>query len=113
MKIRVIESDTIIGEAEVFALDPPMRVAMAMFRAAPAYDAARHANVVDGDYTADRCVSLRLELATGLPLRCEEISIHDYPTLGERQLHILGVLEPSFEDLFADHADYKAYWNEA
>lgn len=113
MKVTIYEANTPIGEAEIFALDPPMGVAMAKFTPAPAYNAAKHANVVDGDYIEDRSDSLRIEMADGVTLTSQAISIQDWPTLGEREVHILGILEPSFDSLFSEHDDYKAYWGRA
>jgi hypothetical protein len=112
MKLKVFEADTQIAEAEIFALDPPMCVAMANFDPTIAYDVARHANVIDDDYIADRTDILRIELANGDDLRSEAISIQDFPTLGERQVHILGIYQPSFDELFGGHPDFVAYWGE-
>lgn len=109
MKLKVLEADTLIGEAMIFALDPPMGVAMAKFQPSSAYDMARHANVVDGDYVADRGENLRIEMANGKALKSQAISIQDFPTLGEREIHILGILEPSFDEVFGDRSDTKAY----
>ena len=113
MKVRVFEQDRLIGDGEIFSLDPPMGVAMAKFEASSAYDIKRHANVVDGEYVADRGDSLRIELLDGTVLKSSALSIQDWPELGECELHILGIEEPSFESLFAGHPDYKAYWGEA
>jgi hypothetical protein len=111
--VSIFEADTLIGRAEIFALDPPMCVAMAKFRPEPAYDAECHANVVDGDYVADRGDKLRMELSGGIRLRSQAISIQDWAALGEFELHILGIEEPSFASLFGEHPDFKAYWGQA
>jgi hypothetical protein len=111
--VRIFEADTLIGNAEIFALDPPMCVAMAKFRPEPAYDAERHANVVDGDYIADRGDKLRMELPDGIRLISQAISLQDWAARGEFELHILGIEEPSFESLFGEHPDFKAYWGQA
>ena len=110
MKVTIYEADTPIGEAEIFALDPPMGVAMAKFKPLAAYDVDQHANVVDGDYIEDRGERLRIEMADSVPLISQAISIQDWPALGEREVHILGILEPSFEALFGEHPDFKSYW---
>jgi hypothetical protein len=113
MKVSIFEADTLIGEAEVFALDPPMCVAMAKFAPATAYEAGRHANVIDGNYVGDRSEILRLQMPTGATMRSEAISIQDYTTLGELEVHLIGIYEPSFDDLFSEHPDFKAYWRRA
>lgn len=113
MKVTIFEADTIIGNAEIFALDPSMGVAMAKFKPTSAYDVERHANVVDGDYIADRSDELRIELANGDGLKSEAVSIQDWPMLGEREIHILGIYEPSFDELFSEQPDFKAYWGKA
>ncbi len=110
MKVTIYEADTPIGEAEIFALDPPMGVAMAKFKPLSAYDVERHANVVDGDYIEDRGRGLRTVVHDGVPLISRAISIQAWPALGEYEVHILGILEPSFETLFCDHPDFKSYW---
>lgn len=110
MKVTIYEADTPIGEAEIFALDPPMGVAMAKFKPLAAYNVERHANVVDGDYVEDRGERLRIEMADGVPLISQAISIQEWPALGEHEVHILGILEPSFETLFREHRDFKSYW---
>lgn len=113
MKVTIYDAASPIGEAEIFALDPPMWVAMAKFTPLPAYNAKLHANVVDGDYMGDRGENLRMELADGVALKSQAISIQDWPTLGECEVHILGILEPSFEELFREHPDFTSYWGEA
>ena len=111
MKVKIFESDSPIGEAEIFALDSPMGVAIAKFIPLPAYNVAQHANVVDGDYIDDRGDKLRIEMTNGVALTSQAISIQDWPTLGEHELHILGVLEPSFDELFSDHPHYRDYYD--
>lgn len=110
MKVTIYEEDTPIGEAEICGLDPPMSIAIAKFKPLAAYDVERHANVVDGDYIEDRGERLRIEMADGVPLISQAISIQDWPSLGEREVHILGILEPSFEALFGEHPDFRSYW---
>lgn len=110
MKVTIYEADTPIGDAEIFGLDPPMGVAIAKFKPLAAYNVERHANVVDGDYVEDRGEHLRIEMANGIPLISQAISIQDWPALGEYEVHILGILEPSFVSLFGDHPDFKSYW---
>lgn len=90
-----------------------MGVAMATFSPSSAYNVEQHANVVDGDYVGDRGENLRIEMKNGMELKSEAISILDFPTLNEIEIHILGIFEPSFDELFADHSDYKAYWKGA
>lgn len=111
MKLTIFDAYTPIGDAEVFALDPPMGVAMAKFAPLPAYNVEQHASIVDGEFYEDRGGALRIEMEDGIPLRSQEMSLKDWPTLGEYELHILGIIEPSFETLFADHPHYKAYWS--
>lgn len=111
MKLEIFDASTSVGEAEFFALDPPMGVAMAKFKPSPAYAAIRHANVIDGNYIADRSDRLRVEMENGSEILSGAISIHDYPSLGEIEVHLLGIYQPKFEELFGDHPDFKAYWN--
>jgi hypothetical protein len=113
MRLKIFEADTPIAEAEIYALDPPMCVAMAKLFPAIAYDQARHANVIDGDYIGDRSEILRIEMHDGSTMKSEAISIQDWPMLDEREVHILGIYEPSFDELFREHPDFKAYWGEA
>lgn len=109
MRLKILEGETHIGDAEVFALDTPMCVAMAKFSPARDYDANRHANVIDGNYFGDHTEILRLEMADGSRVRSEAISIQDYPTLHERQVDLIGIFEPDFDELFKDHPSYTAY----
>ena len=111
MRLKVFEGEAQIGEAFVFALDPPMCVATAKFEATPAYDAVRHANVVGGDYVGDRTEMLRIEMSNGTALKSEAISIQDFSEIDEWQIDIIGIFEPSFESLFSDHPDFKDYWD--
>lgn len=111
MHVTIFEADIPIGEAEIFALDQPMGVAMAKFKPLPTYDVERHANVVDGDYIADRSEILRIEMKNGIELKSEAISLQDWPTLGEFELHILGIYDPSFDKLFGDHPQYRSYFD--
>lgn len=110
MQVKVFEGDTLIGEAQIYALDPPMGVAMGKFEPALAYEVERHANVVDGDYIADRSEILRTELADGTHLKSQAVSIQDFPTLHEMELHIWGIVQPAFNKLFAEHPSVKLYW---
>lgn len=111
MQVTIFEAEIKVGEAQIFALDPPMGVAMAKFSPSPAYHVERHANVIDGDYVADRGDILRIEMSDGVALKSNAISIQDFPTLDEIELHILGIIEPNFDKLFAEHPDFKAYWD--
>lgn len=111
MKLKIFEADKLIGSAEIFALDPPMCVAMAKFDPTTEYDMPSHANVIDGDYVGDRSDILRLEMPDGSAMKSEAISIQDFPTLDEREVHILGIYEPGFDQLFSEHPDFRAYWN--
>jgi len=113
MRLRIFEASTQIAEAEIYALDPPMSVAMAKFFPSEAYDQARHANVIDGNYTGDRSAILRIEMQDGSTMKSNAISIQDWPALDEREVHILGIYEPNFDELFHEHPDFKAYWGEA
>jgi hypothetical protein len=110
MKLKILAGSTLIGNAEVFALDPPMCVAMAHFEPVEGYDATMHANVIDGDYVGDRSPLLRVEMPNGSTMKSEAISIQDYPTLGEREVDLIGIYEPSFDWLFGDHPHFKSYW---
>ena len=111
MQLRIFEGDTLIGDAEIFALDPPMRVAMANFEPAADYDPQRHANVLDGEYIGDRSDILRLEMRDGSALKCAAISIQDFSAIAEREVYIHEIFEPSFDELFAGHPSFKAYWD--
>ena len=113
VRLKIFEADTLIGDAEVFALDEPMCVAMAKFDPAKGYDATRHANVIDGDYVGDRSDILRLEMPDGSAKKSEAISIQDYPTLNDREAHIIGLYEPGSDQLFGDHSSFEAYWGNA
>lgn len=110
MKLKIFEADTLIGEAEIFALDSPMGVAMAKFFPAIAYDQGRHANVIDGNYVGDRSKILRVEMEDGSTIKSEAVSIQDFPTLDDRELHILGIYEPRFDELFNEHPNSIGYW---
>ena len=110
MKLKIFEANKLIGSAKVYALDPPMCVAIARFYPAADYDAMNHANVIDSDYIGDRSDMLRLEMADGSAIMSEAISIQDFPSLDEREVQIIGIYEPSFDRLFADHPSFKAYW---
>jgi hypothetical protein len=110
MKLKIFEVNTLIGEAEVFALDPPMGVAMAKFFPAIGYNQGRHANVIDGNYVGDRSETLRVEMEDGATIKGAAISIQDFPTLDERELHILSIYEPRFDELFGDHPNFVDYW---
>ena len=113
MKLKIFEADKLIGDAEVYALDPPMCVAIAKFDPSADYDATRHANVIDADYVGDRSDILRLEMEDGSSMKSEAISIQDFPLLNEREVHVIGIYEPSFDQLFTEHPIFKAYWNKS
>ncbi len=111
MHVTILEGFTPIGTAYLDALDPPMGVAMGKFEPTSAYVVDRHANVVDGDYIADRSEILRVEGPDGVRLMSGAIAIHDYGSeLGEQELHLLGIYEPPYETLFGENPDFKAYW---
>jgi hypothetical protein len=113
MRLKIFAGETHIGDAEVFALDPLMCVAIAKFFPTRDYHANRHATVIDGERVGDRTDVLRLEMAEGLAVRCEAISIQDYPSLHERQVDLWGVFEPSYDELFKEHPSYSAYYSGA
>ena len=111
MKLKVFEGDKHIGDAEVFALDPPMAIAEAKFHPASAYEAMRHASVIDGDYVGDRSDILRLEMSNGSGMKSKAISIQDFPSLDEREVYISGIFQPAFDQLFSDHPHYRDYYD--
>jgi hypothetical protein len=43
-------------------------------------------------------------------MKSEAVSIQDFTTLDEREIHIIGIYEPGFDQLFGNHPDFKAYW---
>lgn len=94
MRLRVFEVDVLIGEAAVVALDPPMGVVIAKFIPTHAYDVSRHASVIDEEFAGDHSDVLRVETEIGLIVKSVGISILYFPTLNERELHILGIYEP-------------------
>lgn len=108
MTFRFFHGEAQIGTATLFALDPPMGVAMAKFRPTEAYESAKYANVLDGDYLGDRTGILTVKLDDGTELKCNAVAIHDYPSLDEIEVHLLGIIEPSYDQLFADHPDFKS-----
>ena len=101
------------AEADAFAAALSLAVAMAKFKPLPGYQVDRHANVIDGEYVGDRSELLRVEAAHGIALKSSAISIQDWPRPGEREVHLLGIYEPRFEELFREHPDFKAYWDAA
>ena len=113
MQLRVFEGKTLVGDAHVYALDPPMCVAIAKFEPAAGYDLNRHANVIDGDYVGDRSKLLRLEMSDGTEMKSAAISIQDFPTISEREIHIIEIFEPSFDMVFGEHPHFKDYWGKA
>ena len=88
--MKIFEAGTLIGNAKVVALDPPMGVVNAKFEPTPAYCISRHANIVDGEYITDHGVGLRIELQNAIGLECIAICIHDCPILGEIEVDIIG-----------------------
>jgi hypothetical protein len=112
MKLTIFEAKTQIGEANIFALDPPMGCATAKFAPASDYNAERHADLLDGEQVTEPSPTLRIEMEDGVELKSKAISIHDYPTLDEIELNILGIFEPSFDELFSEHPHYRSYWGQ-
>lgn len=110
-EVKILEAEILVGDAHIYAFDPPMCVAMAKFFPAPAYNSVRHAEEIDGEYVADRSDILRILLPDGSELRSHAISILDFPTLHEIELHIVGIYEPSFDELFNSHPHYRAYFD--
>lgn len=41
----------------------------------------------------------------------EAISIQDFPEIDERQVDLIGIFEPSFDELFSQHPSFKDYWD--
>lgn len=99
MRLKILEVDALIGETEVFALYPPMSVAMAKVFPATACDQGRHANVIDGNHVGDRGEILRVEVEDDSTMKSEAASSQDFPTLGELGLQILGIYEPRLDEL--------------
>lgn len=89
MRLKVFEAGTLIAEADVFAADPPMGVVMAKLFPTDAYHQSRHASVIDAEFVGDRGDILQLETQDGVAIRSEGVSILDFPTLDDREIHIL------------------------
>lgn len=105
MRLKVFDANVLIGEAAVLALDPPMGVVMARFSPTDAYEICRHASVIDGELAGDRSDILRVETENGVTIKSAGISILDFTTLNERELHVLGIREPLISESFEDHPD--------
>ncbi|MCC2981684.1 hypothetical protein [Sphingomonas sp. IC4-52] len=101
--MKVFEAGTLIAEADVFAVDPPMGVVMAKLFATDAYHQSRHASVIDAEFVGDRGDIIQLETQDGVAIRSEGVSILDFPTLDDREIHILGIYEPSVDEIIKDH----------
>ncbi|MFW2351342.1 hypothetical protein [Qipengyuania sp.] len=110
MKLKIFEKDLLIGEATVFGIDPGMCVATANFEPTDHYIADRHANIVNGDYVGDRSDNLRIEMSNGRTLKSEAIAIQDFAEIEEREVNLIGIYEPSFDELFSKHPDFNEYW---
>lgn len=64
---------------------------------------SRHASVIDGELAGDRSDVLRVETEIGLIVKSAGISILDFPTSNERELHILGIYEPLISEFSEPH----------
>lgn len=111
MRLKIFEAGTLIAEADVFAVDPPMGVVMAKLFPTDAYHQSRHASVIDEESFGDRGGILQLETQDGTAIRSEGVSILDFPTLDERELHILGIYEPSVDEIIQDHPKLTKLWS--
>jgi hypothetical protein len=112
MVIEIFEGSDLVGTGQIYALDPPMGVATGYFAPTSAYDRGRHANLVDGEYLGDRTSILTARLTDGGEIiACRAISIMDFPTLDECEIHLIGISAPPFKDLFGGHAQFKEFWS--
>ncbi len=113
MLVKILEGDIVIGAGELTDLDPPMGVAQGNFLAADGYEKTLHANVIDGDYIADRTPGLRLNSAEFGEVECGVISIQDFTeTLGECQVIVIGIPYPQYETYFGANPQFAAYFGE-
>jgi len=108
--VSIFNRDTLIGHANLSELDPPMGVATGAFVPTADYARTDHANVVDGDYVGERSQGFRVLSEAHGKIESQAIAILDWPTLGEIELHVLGITNPDYEALFGDHPTYRAYY---
>ncbi len=110
MQVKVFEGEMLVGTATLEHLDPPMCVAFGPFSPTPNYAPNAHANVVEGEYVADKGLVLAATAAHHGSLDAL-IAIEDWdvPELG-KQLTLFFQVGESFAALFAEHPDYRAYY---
>jgi len=109
MNVTIFDGATVIGHAYLSGLDPPMGCASGTFVAAPAYVAAEHANVLDGDYLGDRGAGFRVVSHIHGEIECQSAVILDFPSIDEIGVDVIGIPYPLYETLFGDRADYRSY----
>jgi hypothetical protein len=109
MRVAIHDSKGLIGHADLTASDPPMCAASGPFSPEPTYDPLEHANVIDGEYLGDRTANLRVTSEAHGEIESHSIAILDWPALKEVQLDVVGIIRPSYDALFMDDPDFRAY----
>lgn len=110
MQVSVYEGEMLVGVANLEHLDPPMGVAFGPLSPTGDYASDTHANVVEGEYVADRGQCL-VAFADQHGSLAASVAIEDWaaPEIG-KQLTLFFRDGEDFAALFADHPDYRAYY---
>lgn len=114
MNVEFYLDEELIGHAVLDAWDPPMGVAGGPFEPAPGYKRGTHASVIEGvDNPLGGDLRFKVQDDQGGTVECQAIWIEDYSDcLGERQVSVLGIPYPEYENRFGEYSAYKAYQSE-
>jgi hypothetical protein len=107
---RVYSGVTLVGTSSLEQGDPPMGVAFGSFIPAPGYSAIQ--NVCRENHKDQSSLQLTVRTPSGEIIRCEGIAILEGS--GDIELHVLGISQPPYADLFPQHlAFYESHFKRA
>jgi hypothetical protein len=108
MRFEVKLGSEIVGFSELGGGDPPMGLAHGRFFPTPAYSSIQP-HCINHREHSEAIPKLTVGLAGGTPIKCSgTIQIIDLsPELGAAgiQVHLNGVTDPPYDDLFPDHVE--------
>lgn len=101
MLVDVYCDNIIIGHSQLYRLDGKENAATGTLIAADPYDQKLHATVIEGEHLGDRGQYLYVQSEAHGLIECAAISIQDYSNLlGEVEINLSGIAEPSYEACF-------------
>ncbi|URD60473.1 hypothetical protein M8312_11870 [Sphingomonas sp. KRR8] len=115
MKVQIYHEGKLVGHSNLDATDPPMGVATGLFEPSASYEPKVHAGEIEGTHNPSGAnLTYVVESAEHGAVECQAVFIQDYSdSLNERQVSIIGIPSPDYENCFEEYPSFRNYWGKS